>query len=167
MPIVGYVQLGAPGDVPGEAWGDDRADMFNIHGFGSGLSRLREQTAHGEAVTGQVKTHDISLVKHTCLASPLLIKALSLNLTFDEASIKLAHEDEETEVDYLTIDLSVVKVVDFAQMNDGSPESSTRLVERVGLTAESALYTYTAPNRSVKSGETSEFEHFLDPNRRA
>ena len=166
MPIVGYGVIGAPGDLPGEARGDDRADAFMFHGLACGMKRVRERTATGEAVTGQVITHDFTLIKYNCLASPLLIKALSLNMTFDEASLKVAHEDEEDEVDYWTIDLGVVKVVEYSQSNDGGPDSATKLVERIGLTAEKALFTYTAPKRSPKSGEVAEFEHYLDPNSR-
>ncbi|MDW3224247.1 MAG: type VI secretion system tube protein Hcp [Paracoccaceae bacterium] len=166
MPIVGYAQLGDPGDVPGEARGSDREDMFTIIGYGSGMTRKRERQAQGDAVTGQVLTHDVTLIKYNCLASINIMKALSLNMTFDTAKIMLSFEDEEEEVDYLTLDMNVVKVVEFSQMNDGSPDSPTRVVERVALTAESILYTYTAPKRSPKEGESLEFEHFLDPNNR-
>lgn len=166
MVAIAYLTLGAPGDVPGEARGSDRADMIVCNGYEFVMKRERERTSTGEALTGQLRTGDIYLSKYTCLASPLLIKALSLNLTFDEAKLMISHEDEETEVDYLVVEMGVVKVTEFSQMNDVMDAGQTRMLERLGLTAESMKFIYTAPSRSPKSAEKSDFKHFLDPNSR-
>lgn len=162
MPVV-YMKAD---DFIGEARGDDREDSVVGIGLEWELNRRMDRTAQGEAVGGNVTTGLIKMTKYPCLATPSIIKAISLNINVPSVEFDIAVEDNEEEINQIKIEASECKFMDYRVVNDGMDPDRTQMVEEFSVFFESAVFTYTALSRSPKSGEDLGFEHFVDPNSR-